>query len=218
VHGLPLKRDLDFSIDLLPGAVPTSKVPYRMSTPELVELKVQMKEMLGKVYIGPSVSPWGELVFLVKKKDGTFILCIDYMYLNKITIKNKYPFPMIDDIFDQIIGFVVCSKIHLRSRYHQLRIKDMEIHKTNFRMRYGHYEFVVVSFGLTNAPTTFMCLMNSVLNKYLDKFFLVFVDDILVYSKTKEEKEEHLRMVLQVMREHQLYAKFNKCGFFYKEI
>jgi hypothetical protein len=135
-----------------------------------------------------------------------------------MTIKNKYPFPRIDDLFDHLIGATIFSKIDLRSGYHQVRIKDEDIHKTSFRTRYGHYEFVVVSFGLTNAPTTFMCLMNSVLNKYLDKFVLVFVDDILVYSKNREEHGEHLRMVLQVLREHQLYAKFSKCDFFKKEI
>jgi hypothetical protein len=133
-----------------------------------------------------------------------------------MTIKNKYPFPRIDDLFDQLRGATVFSKIDLRLGYHQVRIKDEDIHKTTFRTRYGHYEFVVVPFGLTNAPTTFMCLMNSVIKKYLDKFVLVFLDDILVYSKNKEEHKEHLRMVLQVLREHQLYAKFNKCDFFQK--
>jgi hypothetical protein len=164
-----------------------------------------------------SVSPWGAPTLFVKKKDGTLRLCIDYRKLNKMTIKNKYPFPRIDDLFDQLRGATIFSKIDLRSGYHQVRIKDEDIHKTTFRTRYGHYEFVVVPFRLTNAPTTFMCLMNSVLNKYLDKFVLVFVDDILVYSKTREEHEEHLRMVLQVLRDHQLYAKFNKCDFFQKK-
>jgi hypothetical protein len=131
-----------------------------------------------------------------------------------MTIKNKYPLPRIDDLFYQLRGATVFSKIDLRSGYHQVRIKDEDIHKQDFRMRYGHYEFVVVPFGLTNAPTTFMCLMNNILNKYLDKFILVFVDDILVYSKTKEEHEEHLRLVLQVLRDHQLYAKYRKCDFF----
>jgi hypothetical protein len=131
-----------------------------------------------------------------------------------MTIKNKYPLPRIDDIFYQLRGATIFSKIDLRSGYHQVRIKDEDIHKKTFRTRYGHYEFVVVPFGLTNAPTTFMCLMNSVLNKYLDKFILVFVDDILVYSKTKEEHKEHLRLVLQVLRDHQLYAKYRKCDFF----
>jgi hypothetical protein len=146
----------------------------------------------------------------VKKKDGTLQLCIDYKQLTKTTIKNKYPLPRIDDLFDQLGGASIFSKIDLRSGYHQVRIKDEDIHKTTFRTRYGHYEFVVVSFGLTNALATLMCLMNNVLSKFLDKFVLVFIDDILIYSKKREEHEEHLRLILQVLREHQLYAKFSK--------
>ena len=135
-------------------------------------------------------------MLFVKKKDGNFRLCIDYRQLNKLTIKNRYPLPRIDDLFDQVRGASVFSKIDLRSGYHQLRIKEEDISKTTFRTRYGHYEFVVLPFGLTNAPATFMCLMNSVLNKYLDKFVLVFIDDILVYSKSEEENKEHLSIVL----------------------
>jgi hypothetical protein len=164
------------------------------------------------------VSPWGALVLFVKKKDGTLRLCIDYRQLNKVTIKNKYPFPRIDDLFDQLGGVSIFSNIDLRSGYHQIRIKGEDIHKTTFQTRYGHYEFVVVPFGLTNAPATFMCLMNNVLSKFLDKFVLVFINDILIYSKNREEHEEHLRLVLQVLREHQLYAKFSKCDFFQKQI
>lgn len=185
---------------------------------EMVELKIQLKEMLYKWYIRPSVSPWGALTLFVKKKDGTLRLCIDYRKLNKMTIKNKYPLPRIDDLFDQLRGAIVFSKIEFRYWYHQVRIKDEDIHKTTFRMRYGHYEFVVVPFRLTNAVTTFMCLMNNMLIKYLDKFVLVFIDDILIYSKTKEEHEEHLKLVMQVLREHWLYAKYNKCNFFQKKI
>jgi hypothetical protein len=218
VPGLPPRRDIDFSIELTPGAVPTSRTPYRMSTPELVELKLQLKEMMDKGYIRPSVSPWGAPILFVKKKDGTLRLCIDYRQLNKTTIKNKYPLPRIDDLFDQLGGASIFSKIDLRSGYHQVRIKDEDIHKTTFRTRYGHYEFVVVPFGLTNAPATFMCLMNNVLSKFLDKFVLVFIDDILIYSKNREEHEEHLRLVLQVLREHHLYAKFSKCDFFQKQV
>jgi hypothetical protein len=218
VSGLPPRRDIDFSIELAPGAVLVSRTPYRMSTPELVELKLKLKEMMDKGYIRPSVSPWGAPVLFVKKKNGTLRLCIDYRQLNKVTIKNKYPLPRINDLFDQLGGASIFSKIDLRSRYHQLRIKGEDVHKTTFRTRYGHYEFVVVSFRLTNAPATFMCLMNNVLSKFLDKFVLVFIDDILIYSKNREEHEEHLRLVLQVLREHQLYAKFSKCDFFQKKI
>jgi hypothetical protein len=174
--------------------------------------------MMDKGYIRPNVSPWGAPVLFVKKKDGTLRLCIDYRRLNKVTIKNKYPLPRIDDLFDQLGGASIFSKIDLRSGYHQVRIKGEDIHKTAFQMRYGHYEFVVVLFGLTNSLASFMCLMNNVLSKFLDKFVLVFIDDILIYSKNKKEHEEHLRLVLQVLREHQLYAKFNKCEFFQKEI
>ena len=206
VPGMPPKRDIDLSIDLVPGAAPSSKTPYRMSTPELKELQMQLEELLKKGYIRPSVSPWGDLVLFVKKKDGTLILCIDYRQLNKVTVRNKYPLPRIDDLFDQLRGEKLFSKIDLRSGYHQVRIKNEDISKTAFRTRYGHYEFTVVPFGLTNAPATFMCLMNGIFRKYLDRFVIVFLDDILIYSKSEEEHEEHLRMVLQVLREHQLYA------------
>ena len=139
-----------------------------------------MQELIDKEYTKLSVSPWGAPVLFVKKKDGTLRLCIDYRQLNKMTIKNRYPLPRIDDLFDQVRGAAVFSKIDLRSGYHQVRIKDEDVHKTAFRTRYGHYEFLVVPFGLTNAPATFMCLMNSVIHKYLDKFVIIFIDDILI--------------------------------------
>jgi hypothetical protein len=189
----------------------TSKVTYRMSTPELVELKVPSKYMSDKGYIRSSVSPWEEPTLFVNNKYGTLWLCIGYRKINKMTIKNTYALPRIDDLFYHLKGAMVFSKIDLRSRYHhKFRFKDEYIHKNSFIMRYGNYESVVVPFGITNALTTFMCLMNNVLNKYLDKFFLVFIDDILIYSKTKDEHEDHLRLVLQGLREHQLYAKYRK--------
>jgi hypothetical protein len=218
VPGLPPKRDIDFSVNLMPGAAPVSKAPYRMSAPELKELQLQLEELLKKGYICPSVSPWGALVLFVKKKDRTLRLCIDFRQLNKVTVKNKYPLSRIDDLFDQLKDAKIFSKIDLRSGYHQVRIKDEDINKTTFRTRYGHYEFTVVSFGLSNAPAVFMSLMNGVFRDYLDKFVIVFLDDILVYSRTEEEHEQHLRMVLQVLREHQLYAKLSKCSFYQERI
>jgi hypothetical protein len=177
-----------------------------------------LEELLKKGYIHPSFSPWGSLVLFVKNKDGILRLCIEFRQLIKYTIKNKYPLPIIDDLFDQLIGANIFSKIYLRLGYHQVRIKEEDIHKTSFRTRYGHYEFVVVPFGLTNAPFVFMFLMNAIFINYLDNFFIVFLDDILVYSRSKEENQHHLRLVLQVLRENHLYAKLSKCYFYQKKI
>ncbi|KAL4028533.1 hypothetical protein IC575_011730 [Cucumis melo] len=171
--GLPPHRKVEFAIKLEPGTVPISRAPYRMAPAELKELKVQLQEFLDKGFIRPSVSPWGAPVLFVKKKDGSMRLCIDYRELNKVTVKNKYPLPRIDDLFDQLQGATVFSKIDLRSGYHQLRIKDGDVPKTAFRSRYGHYEFIVMSFGLTNAPTVFMDLMNRVFREFLDTFVIV---------------------------------------------
>ncbi|GJT90248.1 putative reverse transcriptase domain-containing protein [Tanacetum coccineum] len=162
---------------------------------------------------GINTSPWGAPVLFVKKKDGSFRMCIDYRELNKVTVKNHYPLPMIDDLFDQLQGLSVYSKIDLRSGYHQLRVRDEDIPKTAFRTRYGHYEFQVMPFGLTNAPAVFMDLMNRVCKPYLDKFVIVFIDDILIYSRNKEEHEDHLRTILKLLKKEKLYAKFSKCDF-----
>jgi len=207
---LPPHREVEFYIDLVPWATPASKELDGMSTPKLVELKLQLKEMSDKGYIRPNLSPWGALVLFVNNKDGTLILCIDYMQLNKVTIKNKYPLWRIDDLFDQLKGAEVLSKIDLRSGYHHVPIKEENIYQETFRTRYGHYEFFVVPFCLINAPTTFMCLINSVLCPYLDNFVIVFIDDILVYSKNEEEHVEHLAVMLRLLRENQLYAKLSK--------
>ena len=213
IPGMPPVRDMDFRIHLVPGTGPISKAPYRMAPAEMKELKVQLEELLEKGYIRPSVSPWGAPVLFVRKKDGTLRLCIDYRELNNVTIKNKYPLPRIEDLFDQLKGVGIFSKIDLRSGYHQLRIAEEDIPKTAFRTRYGHYEFTVMPFGLTNAPASFMDLMNRTFQQYLDGFVVVFIDDILVYSKDREEHEEHLRRVLKILREKRLYAKFSKCEF-----
>ncbi|CAH9147980.1 unnamed protein product [Cuscuta epithymum] len=216
--GLPPDREIEFVIEVEPGTKPISIPLYRMAPAELNELKTQLLELLDNGFIRPSHSPWGAPVLFVKKKDGTLRMCIDYRQLNKVTIKNRYPLPRIDDLFDQLRGATVFSKIDLRSGYHQLKIKEDDIPKSAFRTRYGHFEFLVMSFGLTNAPTAFMDLMNRVFHKYLDRFVIVFIDDILIYSKSEEEHEEHLILVLETLREKQLYAKFSKCEFWLKEI
>ncbi|KAD5318028.1 hypothetical protein E3N88_17974 [Mikania micrantha] len=182
------------------------------------ELSNQLQELLNRGFIRPSFSPWGAPFLFVKKKDGSFRMCIDYRELNKVTIKNRYPLPRIDDLFDQLQGSSYHSKIDLRSGYHQLRIQEEDIPKTAFRTRYGHYEFLVMPFGLTNAPAVLMDLMNRVCKPYLDKFVIVFIDDILIYSKTQEEHAEHLRLVLELLKTKQLYAKFSKCDFWIREV
>ena len=154
----------------------------------------------------------------MKNKDKTLRLCIDYRQLNMVTIKNRYPLPRIDDLFDRLRGAQVYSKIDLRTSYHQLRVREADIPKTAFRTRYGHFEFTVMPFGLTNAPAAFMGLMNRVFQPYLDKFVVVFVDDILIYSQSEVEHEDHLRIVLQLLRDHRLYAKFSKCEFWLAEV
>ena len=180
--GMPPDTEIEFTIDIIPGTAPISKRAYRMSAEELKELRKQLDELEEKGFIRPSVSPWAAPVLFVKKKDGSMRLCVDYRALNEATIKNKYPLPRIDDLFDQLKGATVFSKIDLRSGYHQLKVKEEDIPKTAFITRYGHHEFLVVPFGLTNAPAVFMNLMNLVLMPYLDKFVVVFIDDILIYS------------------------------------
>ncbi|GJR90651.1 putative reverse transcriptase domain-containing protein [Tanacetum coccineum] len=177
------------------------------------ELSNQLQELTDRGFIRPSTSPWGAPVLFVKKKDESFRMCIDYRELNKLTIKNRYPLPRIDDLFDQLQGLRVYSKIDLRSSYHQLRVRNEDIPKTAFRTRYGHYEFQVMPFGLTNAPAVFMDLMNRVCKPYLDKFVIVFIDDILIYSRNEEEHANHLRIILELLQKEKLYAKFSKCDF-----
>jgi hypothetical protein len=211
--GMPPDRDVEFVIDLLPGTGPIAKRPYRMSIDELEELKKQLKELSDKGYIRPSASAWGSLVLFVKKKDGSMRMWIDYRNLNVMTVKNKYPLPWIDDLLDQLKDAKFFSKIDLRSGYHQMKIRVEDIPKTTFITRYGQYEFIVVSFGLNNAPSYFMNMMNKVFMDELDKFVVVFIDDMLIYSSTAEGHEQHLRVVLERLRQNQLYAKFSKCDF-----
>ncbi|GJT00746.1 putative reverse transcriptase domain-containing protein [Tanacetum coccineum] len=211
--GLPPTRQVEFQIDLIPGAAPVARAPYRLTPSKMKELSEQLKELSNKGFIRPSSSPWGAPVLFVKKNDGSFRMCIDYRELNKLTVKNRYPLPRIDDLFHQLQGSGVYSKIYLRSGYHQLRVREEDIPKTAFRTLYGHYEFQVMTFGLTNAPAIFMDLMNRVCKPFLDKFVIVFIDDILIYSKNKKEHEEHLKAVIELLKKEELYAKFSKCKF-----
>lgn len=208
---LPPDQEIEFLIDVAPGTEPIMVTPYRMAPAKLRELKIQLQELLDKWFIRPSVSLWGAPILFVKKKDVAMILYINYRQLNCVTVKNRFLLPRIDDLFDQLQGATIFSKIDLRSVYHLLKIKKEDIPKSAFRTRYGHYEFLVMSFGLTNAPTTFMDLLNRVFWPYLDHFVIVFIDDILFYSKSQEKHEEHLRIVLYTLREHRLYEKFSKC-------
>jgi hypothetical protein len=184
--GMPPERKVEFSIELIPGTASISKRAYRVFGPELVELKKQIDELSEKGYIRPSTSPWATPMLFVEKKDGTKRMCIDYRSLNEVTIKNKYPLHRIEDLFDQLRGASVLSKIDLRSGYHQLRIRPSDIPKTTFIIKYGLYEFTIMSFGLTNVLAYFMYLMNSVFMDYLDKFVVVFIDDILIYSENEQ--------------------------------
>jgi hypothetical protein len=193
---MPPDREIEFVIKLVPGTAPIFKRPYRMAANQLAELKQLLQELLDKGYIRPSASPWGAPIIFVLKKDGTQRMCVDYHSLNEVTIKKKYPLPRINDLFDQLKGACVFSKIDLRSRYHQLRIRASDIPKTSFITRYGLYEYTIMSFGLTNAPAYFTYLMNKVFMEYLDKFVVVFIDNILIFSKNEEEHNEHLRLVL----------------------
>jgi hypothetical protein len=184
-----------------------------MPPAELAELKKQLQELLDKGFIRPSTSPWGCLTLFVTKKDESLRLCVDYHPLNAVTIKNKYPLPRIYVLFDQLVGAKVFSKMDIRSSYHQIKIRASDIPNTAFSTRYGLYEYLVMSFMLTNAPSYFMYLINSVFMPVLDKFVVVFIDDVLVYSKNEDEHTMHLHIVLQRLRDHHLYAKFSKCDF-----
>ena len=216
--GLPPSREVDHRIELIPGAVPQSRPTFRLSATELDELKKQLEELTKAGFIQPSKSPFGAPILFVKKKDGTMRMCVDYRALNNVTIKNSYPLPRVDELFDRLQGAKYFSKIDLRSGYHQIRIEPSDVPKTAFRTRYGHFEFLVLPFGLTNAPATFMHLMHQSFRPFLDGFVLVFLDDILIFSKTLEEHQTHVRQVLDVLRREKLYAKESKCEFFKTEV
>ncbi|KAL3499013.1 hypothetical protein ACH5RR_041745 [Cinchona calisaya] len=215
---LPPKREVDHEIELIPSTKPPAMVPYRMAPPELAELRKQLKDLLDAGYIRPSKSPFGAPILFQKKHDGSLRMCVDYRALNKLTVKNKYPIPLIADLFDQLGGARWFSKLDLRSGYWQVRIAEGDEHKTACVTRYGAYEFLVMPFGLTNAPATFCTLMNKVLREFLDKFVVVYLDDIVIYSRTLEEHIQHLRKVFSVLKENQLFVKKEKCAFAEQEV
>ncbi|GJR93775.1 putative reverse transcriptase domain-containing protein [Tanacetum coccineum] len=217
LSGLPPSREVEFRIDLIPGAMLVAKSSYRLAPTKMQELSKQLKELQDKSFIRPSSLPWGALVLFVKKKDCSFYTCTDYQELNKLTIKNRYPLPRINDLFDQLQGSRYLSKIDLRSGYHQLRVRKEDIPKTTFRMRCRHFEFTVMPFGLTNAPAVFMDLMNCVCRTYLDKLVIVFIDEILIYSKSKDEHEVHLKLILELLKKEKLFGIFSKCEFWLQE-
>nr|GEZ33759.1 putative reverse transcriptase domain-containing protein [Tanacetum cinerariifolium] len=202
----------------VPGAAPVARAPYRLAPSGMKDLSEQLKELSDKGFIRHSSSPWRAPVLFVKKEDGSFRMCIDYRGLSKLTVKNRYPLPRIDDLFDQLQRSSVYSKIDLRLSYHQLRIREEDIPKITFKTRYGHYKFQVMPIGLTNTPAVFMDLMNRVCKPYLDKFMIVFIDDILIYSKDEKEHEEHLRQILELLKKEELYAKFSKYEFWIPKV
>ncbi len=210
---LPPRRRVDHVIEVVLGVAPPTKAPYRMSHEELKELKVQLEELLAKGYIKPNKSPYGALVLFVQKKDGTLRMCVDYRALNKAMVKTRYLLLRINDLFDRLSGAKVFSRIDLRSGYYQIQITEGDEKKTACRTRYGSYEFLVMFFGLTNTPATFCTLMNDIFREWLDDFFVVYIDNILIYSGSLEEHAEHLRKAFQRLKENKLYAKLEKCKF-----
>jgi hypothetical protein len=210
---LPPRRAIDHEIELIPGAKPPARAPYRMSQPELEELRKQLGEMLESGIIVPAKSPYGAPVLFQKKADGSLRMCCDYRALNKITVKNSYPIPLVADCFDRLSRARYYTKIDLRSGYWQVRIKEGDEAKTTVVTRYGAFEFKVMPFGLTNAPATFCTMMNQVLHGFLDDFVVVYLDDIVIYSETLEEHVQHVRRVFNRLRENELYAKPSKCSF-----
>ena len=211
--GLPPKRDKNHDIDVEPGSTLPSRPPFRLPKPELDELERQLQELLKLGYIQPSKSPFGAPVFFVKKADGSLRLVCDWRQLNRITIKNKACLPNIEDLFDTVQGSKYFSKLDLASGYHQVRVRDCDVRKTAINTPFGNYEYRVMGFGLTNAPATFLSLMNHVLQPFLSKFVVVFLDDILIYNRSWKEHLQHIRAVMTCLRRNQLYCKPKKCEF-----
>lgn len=216
--GLPPDRGIGHTIELEPGARAPFRPMYRLSPSEVEAAKAAVKDLLSKGLIESSSSPYGAPILFVTKKDGSLRMCVDYRALNKLTVKNRYPLPRIDDLLDQLQGSVVFSSLDLASGYHQIRITDEDVPKTAFRTPMGHYQFRVLCFGLTNAPSTFQAVMNRLLEPFIGKFALVYMDDVLIYSKSSADHAEHVSLVLQKLREHRLFANRSKCEFCKTEI
>ena len=210
---LPPERSVFHTIPLKSDEPPPPRKAYRLSRPEVDEVERQVKSLLEKGYIRKSSSPYGSPVIFVSKSDGSLRTCVEYRALNKQTVKNRYPLPRIDDLFDKLQGAAIFTSIDLQSAYHQVRLKPEDVPKTAFTTPFGLFEYTVLSFGLTNAPATFQSVMNDVLGDFLGKFVLVYLDDIVIFSKTEAEHLQHIEQVLQLLRKHKLYAKLSKCKF-----
>jgi hypothetical protein len=216
--GAPPDRGFEHIIELEEGAKPVITTPYRHPKKYKYEIEKAIKELLDMGHIKPSSSPFASSVVLVKKKDGTMRMCIDYMALNKKTIKNRYPIPRIDELLDELHGVIYFTKIDLCSGYHQINMREQDVPKTAFRCYYDHYEFLVMPFGLPNSPATFQSCMNHVFNKKLRKFLLFFFDDLLIYRKTWEEHIQHVEQIPSIMEGKSLYDKESKCEFGMTEV
>jgi hypothetical protein len=215
---LPLKRQIDHAIEVMPRVAPPAKAPYQMSHEELKELKVQLEELFAKGYIKLNKSPYGAHVLFVHKKDGTLRMCVTYKDFNKVTMKNRYPLPRIDNLFDQLSGAKMFNRIELCLKYYQIQITKRDKENIVCCTRYGSYKFLVIPFGLTNPPATFFTFMNDIFQEWLDDFVVIYMDNILVYNNFMEEHVEHLRKVFQRLRKNKLYVKFEKCEFRVTEV
>ena len=206
-------REVPEAIPTEPGSRPPNRPMFRYSPRELQEIETQVRDLLAKGLIEPSISPYGAPVLFVHKKDGGLRMCTDYRALNKVTVRNQFPLPRIDDLLDRLNGATVFTSLDLLSGYHQIRLQDTDVVQTAFNTPFGLYQYRVLPFGLCNAPAVFQNTMNNIFRPFLNKCVLIYLDDILVFSKTPEDHLENLRQVLGTLRRHRLYCKLSKCEF-----